>query len=149
MRRVYFGFKSALRYEQAAAARHTDRVLFALGADPDRLRWGIGRDSASLFARFSAMHGSVAAPAADAQKEVFVAAHDAYDMNRHARVDGAQTAVLTDDFLDSFAIMGPVDLCIERLGALREIGIDSFHVSGASSISDVSEAAEASGTFVG
>lgn len=169
----------------AAAARHADRIVLALGADPDRVAWGIaharraaeeagrdpaelsfgayvnvvchddlgrareiGRGSTSLFARFSAMHGSVAAPASDAQREVFEAVHDAYDMNRHARDDGAQTSVLTDDFLDSFAILGPVDHCVDRLGALVEIGVEAFNVSGASIVSPDAEGADAAERFI-
>ncbi|MEM9564396.1 MAG: LLM class flavin-dependent oxidoreductase [Actinomycetota bacterium] len=164
----------------AAAARRADRVLFALGADPKRVAWGIetatraaedagrdpselsfgayvnvvchddvvtaraiGRGSASLFARFSAMHGSVNAPADDTQTEVFEAVHAAYDMNRHARNDGAQTEVLTDDFLDTFAIFGSVDRCVDGLGRLVELGVSHFNVSGASVASDDPESAAA------
>lgn len=169
----------------AAAARHADRIYLALGADPDRLAWGvaegrraaedagrdpdelsfgayvnvvchddvarareIGRGSTSLFARFSAMHGSVAAPATEAQREVFEAVHAAYDMNHHARDDGAQTGVLTDDFLDSFAILGPVDRCVERLSTLVEAGITTFNVSGASIVSPDPDGAEAAARFI-
>lgn len=169
----------------AAAARHADRIFLALGADPNRIAWGvdearraaesagrdpgelsfgayvnvvchddvarareIGRGSTSLFARFSAMHGSVAAPASDEQRKVFEAVHDAYDMNHHARDDGAQTSVLTDEFLDSFAILGSVDHCVDRLGALRNAGVEAFSVAGASIVSPDPEGAEAAERFI-
>lgn len=169
----------------AAAARHADRVLFALGADPDRIGWAIdhakrsaeeagrdpgevsfgayvslvchddveraraiGRGTTSLFARFSAMHGTVAAPASDEQAEVFKAIHDRYDMNRHAQSDGAQTEVLTDGFLEAFAVLGGVEYCIDRLGTLAELGITKFNVNGASVAARDGEILDASDRFI-
>lgn len=169
----------------AAAARHADRVLFALGADRERIRWGInhakeaaaaagrdpdtlgfgayvnvvchpdvarareiGRGSASLFARFSAMHGTVASPASDTQAETFKAVHDAYDMNKHARSDGAQTEVLSAEFLDQFAILGPAERCIERLAELAEDGISKFVISGGPIVSRDEEVQEVTHRFI-
>lgn len=169
----------------AAAARHADRVVFALGADPERIGWGIqharqaaeyagrdpaelsfgayvslvchddveraraiGRGTTSLFARFSAMHGTVAAPASEEQAEVFKAVHARYDMNRHAQSDGAQTEVLTDDFLETFAVLGGVEYCIDRLGALAELGVTQFSVNGASVASRDPEILAASDRFI-
>lgn len=170
----------------AAAARHADRIIFALGADPARVGWGIetarqaaldagrdpatlkfgaytnvvchddvakarelGRGSTSLFARFSAMHGTVASPADDAQTEVFRAVHDAYDMNRHAHGDGAQTTVLTDEFMETFAVMGSQDYCVDRLGSLIDLGVEKFCVVGASPAAKDPESAAAAERFIG
>ncbi|MEM7092238.1 MAG: LLM class flavin-dependent oxidoreductase [Actinomycetota bacterium] len=150
------------------AARHADRILFALGADPDRVQWGIdtaraaaeaagrdpsevafgayvnvvceddvarardiGRAGTSLFARFSVMHGEVSGPASNAQHEVFQNVRASYDMNKHARGGSKQSEQLTDEFLDSFAIMGSESLCVDRLNALVDLGVDKFCVSGA------------------
>ena len=149
------------------AARHADRILFALGAVPERLQWGIdtaraaaqaaGRDPAeisfgayvnvacdadldtardlaragtSLFARFSVMHGKVNGPVTDAQAEVLQTIHDTYDMNKHAQAGGEQTKALTDDFIDSYAIVGGTGAVTERLSALTTLGVDKFIVSG-------------------
>ncbi|MBS03294.1 MAG: hypothetical protein CMQ24_11380 [Gammaproteobacteria bacterium] len=149
------------------AARHADRILFALGAVPERLQWGIetaraaaeaaGRDPASLrfgayvnvvcdddlirarqlaragtslFARFSVMHGKVNGPVDAAQADVLQTIHDTYDMNKHAQAGGEQTKALTDEFLDSYAILGGAATCIERLGVLARLGIDKCVVSG-------------------
>lgn len=169
-----------------ATARHADRVMFAVGAQPERVAWGvetakqaaedagrdpstlefgayvnavchddparareIGRGSASLFIRFSAMHGTVNGPADDAQHDVFTTVHENYDMNHHARDTGSQAEVIPDDFLDTFAIMGSVDHCVDRLGALVELGLDKFSVAGASFGSRDLEAAEAAARFIG
>lgn len=167
-----------------ATARHADRVMFAVGAEPERVKWGIqiarraaesaGRDpaelsfgayvnvvcdddvdvarriglgSASLFIRFSAMHGKVNGPADDSQRKVFEAVHENYDMNHHARSSGSQTTVIPDEFLDRFAILGSVDHCVDRLGSLAELGLDKFSVSGASHASRDAESVAAANRF--
>ena len=169
----------------AATARHADRVMFAVGAQPERVAWGvetasraaeeagrdpatlrfgayvnvvahddpararkIGRGSASLFIRFSAMHGTVNGPADDAQRQVFETVHENYDMNHHARDTGTQADVIPDDFLDTFAVMGSVDHCVDRLGQLVELGLDKFSVAGASLSSRDPEAGQAAARFI-
>ena len=57
--------------------------------DPEEaLRIGAGQ--VSLFARFSTMYGTVLGPASDAQREVFGAIHENYDMHEHGRPGSAQ-----------------------------------------------------------
>ncbi len=168
-----------------AAARHADRVMFAVGAQPERVAWGIetakraaeevgrdpaslafgayvnvvchdnparareiGRGSASLFVRFSAMHGKVNGPADVGQQEVFKSVQENYDMNHHARDTGSQARVLTDDFIDTFAIVVSVDHCVDRLGQLVELGVDKFSVSGASYASKDPEVVTVASRFI-
>lgn len=151
----------------AISARHADRIMFALGAVPERLAWGIetarraaaqagrdadtlkfgayvnvvchddlvvarelGRVGTGLFARFSVMHGEVSGPVDDSQFEVLQNIHSTYDMNAHAQPGGRQTEALTDAFMDSYAIGGEVDHCVERLRALSALGIDKFCITG-------------------
>ncbi len=144
----------------ALAARHADRVTFAVGADVDRLAEAIAlvraeraaagldptsisvgayvnvvahpdvamarslvRGSAASFAHFSGMDG--APPVADAaMAETFAALGRDYDMANHAKAGSAQGSALTDEFIDAFAIAGPVSYCIDRLAALIEVGVD-------------------------
>jgi len=163
-----------------ASARYANRVMFAVGAQPERVAWGIetairaaeaaGRDpselsfgayvnvvchddvatarriglgASSLFIRFSAMHGKVNGPADETQRKVFEAVHANYDMNHHSRGSGSQTTVITDEFLDSFAVLGSTDHCVDRLGALVELGVDKFSIAGASFASRDPDSAEA------
>lgn len=149
------------------AGRHADRILFALGAVPERLQWGIdtaraaadsagrnpdeisfgayvnvacdddlstardlARAGTSLFARFSVMHGTVNGPVSDAQADVLHTVHDTYDMNKHAQAGGEQTKALTDEFIDSYAIVGGTAAVTARLSGLSALGIDKFIVSG-------------------
>jgi 5,10-methylenetetrahydromethanopterin reductase len=164
----------------SAAARHADRVLLALGADPDRVRWGIetaresrrraeldpdgvafgafvnvvclpdidaardlARGGLSTFARFSVMHGEIVGPVSDEQAAIMHRLHDDYDMRSHTRADSAQAHVLSDEFVDSYAIVGPPDHCIARLRALAELGLDKLVIVGGTLGADRQAAAEA------
>jgi len=82
------------------------------------------------FARFSVMHGTVSGPATDDARAVFHGIHDAYDMNRHTRADGAQASQLTPEFVDRFGVVGPAPYCVDRLLELAGLGLDRFVVIG-------------------
>ena len=166
------------------AARHAGRIMFALGAVPERLAWGIetarqaaaeaGRDletlsfgayinlachedldvarelartGTGLFARFSVMHGAIAGPASDSQAEVFRNLHATYDMNAHGRQGGQQTAALTDEFMDGYAVIGDADHCLRRLEAVAALGIDKIAVTGPNFAARAPEAQEAAARF--
>lgn len=144
----------------ALAARHADRVTFAVGADVERLadaialvraeRAAAGFDPASIsvgayvnvvahpdiemarslvrgstatFAHFSGMDGAPAV-ADESKAATFAALGRDYDMANHAKASSAQGASLSDAFIDSFAIAGPVPHCIDRLAELIELGLD-------------------------
>jgi 5,10-methylenetetrahydromethanopterin reductase len=150
----------------AAAARHADRVSLNVGADVERVRWGmelaraaredsglspeipfsaylplvvhddpeeamrIGGGQVSLFARFSAMYGTVVGPASDQQREVLQSIHDSYDMKQHSRAGSPQEGNVTAEFARDFGIFGPPGSCIDRLGPLIELGVDRFILRG-------------------
>ena len=157
----------------AMAGRLADRVMFTLGAVPERIRWGIelatqsaeahGRDPSTLrfgafvnlvchpdvakaralvrgglttFARFSVMHGAVSGPVDAADRTVLSKLHDGYDMKAHTRADSAQAGLMEDAFVDKYAIAGPPEQCLERLGELRDLGLDKVVVSGPSAGAD-------------
>ena len=158
-------------------ARHADRVMFTLGAAPDRIRWGMDlaqaeRNSASLnahgvqygayvnmvchpdraiarrlvrgglttFARFSVMHGHAAGPLSDADKTTLEQLHHRYDMTTHTRADSQQAEVLSDEFIDRFAIAGPPSHCIARLQELAALGLDKIAISGPTAGTDPEQA---------
>ena len=153
----------------AAAARHADRVLLALGADPARLRWGIdtvraaggtsvgsfvnvvahpdvevARKLASggvaTFARFQVMHGTVSGPLQPDERDSFEAVHDAYDMTKHTQVGSPQAAALTPEFIDRFGIVGTSETCARRVGELADLGLDKLIVTGPTLGADPTEA---------
>lgn len=151
----------------AIAALHAERVMFTLGADTERLAWGIAlarqtrkdagldpdgiafgayvnmgchssieaarslvRGGLTTFARFSVMHGQANGPVSTGDRAVLEALRSNYDMRAHTRGDSRQAGVLTDDFIDRFAIVGPPERCIERLRALASLGLDKVALSG-------------------
>jgi 5,10-methylenetetrahydromethanopterin reductase len=90
----------------------------------------------TTFARFSVMHGTVAGPVDAEQQAVMERLHSTYDMKRHTRADSEQARALTDGFVDSYAIVGPPDTCIERLKRIEALGISKAIIIGASAGSD-------------
>lgn len=155
------------------AARGADRVMLSVGADPERIRWGVetirearrqadldpndvaigayvnlacdpdltaARDLVSgglaTFVRFAAMDGRITGKVSSAQREVLEGVHRAYDMRRHTRVGAQQTAALTPEFVDRYAIVGDGTRCVERLREIASLGIDKFIVVGATAGAD-------------
>jgi 5,10-methylenetetrahydromethanopterin reductase len=141
------------------SARRTDRVALAVGADPERVKWAIDLARAARpdvkiaayvnvvvhddpekarqmaagtiasFARFSAMHGKLTGPSTEAQREVFEAIPRQYEMTRHVQNAGQATLVSTE-FAQRYAILGPPQRCIDRLAELAALGVDRFHIVG-------------------
>ncbi len=90
----------------------------------------IGAGQVSLFARFSAMYGTVVGPASAGQREVLQDIHSAYDMQRHGRGSGPQEVAVTAELARNFGIFGPPSYCADRLSELIELGVDRFVVRG-------------------
>jgi 5,10-methylenetetrahydromethanopterin reductase len=161
----------------AVAARTGDRVLLAVGADPERVGWAAGVARASgaarlaafvnvvahpdvavarrlaaggltTFARFSAMDGKVHTPIDADSQRVLEDVHGAYDMNRHTRGGSPQAARLTDAFIDRFGVVGPADHCVARLTEIAKLGVDRLIVVGPSIDADRDAARVALQTFV-
>lgn len=161
----------------ALAGAHADGVWLAVGADRDRVAWAVDRARAAgatrlaafvnvvthpdvsmarllasggltTFARFSAMDGKVRAPIDDASRATLQNVHRSYDMERHTRAGSPQASQLTDEFADSFGIVGSAEHCIERLADLVELGIERFIVVGPSVDADREAATVARRLFV-
>ena len=64
-------------------------------------------------------------------------------MRQHTRADSPQAATLDAQFVDHFGIVGPPDVCIERLQALAALGVERFVIVGPSLGADREAAAEA------
>jgi len=124
------------------------------GLDPHRLKLGaqvvvIAHDDRSAarawarpmvasLARFKVLDPTAPSPGEDSP--VLGRLREEYDMTRHATVGKLADDALPDDFIDRFAIVGPVDHCIERLVGLVALGIAHFHVVGVIFEPDAEEA---------
>jgi len=97
--------------------------------DRQRARELVGGGVAS-FARFSVMHGTVAGPVNEADREALSAVHDRYDMHRHFTHGSPQSEGLPDETVDRFAVAGPPSYCVDRLSELIELGLGKLVLLG-------------------
>jgi 5,10-methylenetetrahydromethanopterin reductase len=97
-------------------------IPIGVADDMDRARRSVANMVASE-ARFSVMSGRVVGPMLDANRRIYESIGLAYDMNKHGG-SGTQVDVLTDEFIDEFAIVGPPSRCVERILELVELGLD-------------------------
>lgn len=82
----------------------------------------------SVVARFSALHGRSFGPTSNEQRSVFEAISKNYDTAHHA--ENVQHArLLPDEFVDSLAIIGPPEECVDRIQELVNLGIHRFMIA--------------------
>ena len=109
-------------------------LVVGLDDDPAAARQMIGGVVATV-ARFAVMHGSPTGPVTADEATMLAQLHRSYDMNAHAGSGSLQESVLTDAFIDGYAIVGPPAVCRDYLLELFELGLDrvqlTFHSSGA------------------
>jgi 5,10-methylenetetrahydromethanopterin reductase len=98
-------------------------ISAGVAEDLNRARRSVANMVASA-ARFAVINGPVAGPVTDSQRDVYARIASSYDMNRHGG-HGAQVDVLTDDFIDSYAIVGPPSRCVERVLEVVDLGIEA------------------------
>ena len=159
------------------AGRTADRVLLAVGADPERVAWAadvaraagatrigafvnvvvhddadvarqLGGGGLATFARFSAMDGTVRSPIDGESERVLRAVHSRYDMNQHTRAGSPQASMLTSEFAARFGIFGSAAHCVSRLQELVALGVDRFTIVGPSMDADRTQARLAHDAFV-
>lgn len=143
----------------AAAARHAERITFVVGAQPERVAWaidvarsvsadvqlgamvvcaphpdidvarGLAAGSVATHARFATMQGPPTGPVRDDDAAVYEGVRRSYDMKHHGELGTPQAAVLTEDFIDSTGIVGPVEACVRRVQELAELGLQHLLVN--------------------
>lgn len=102
----------------------------------------------SVFARFSAMHGTVVGPTSATEREVLMRIHDGYDMTSHTRTASHQADLMTDEVAGTFGVFGPSSYCVERLSELIDLGLERIFVVGPTGDADASERTRARQRFV-
>jgi 5,10-methylenetetrahydromethanopterin reductase len=99
-------------------------VPVGVSQDIGRARRSVANMVASS-ARFSVINGKLVGPATDSQKKIYENILKVYDMSNHGG-SGAQTDLLTDEFIDSFAIVGTPEMCVDRILELTDAGIGAL-----------------------
>ncbi|MGR8007293.1 TIGR03842 family LLM class F420-dependent oxidoreductase [Streptomyces hypolithicus] len=92
----------------------------------EQCRWFggmVGNHVADLVGRYGERSGLVP----EALTE-YIKARQGYDYSHHGRAGNPDTAFVPDEIIDRFCLLGPAEAHIEKLKALRELGVDHFAV---------------------
>ena len=91
---------------------------------PDRaIARDLVRGSTAILARFST-EGAPQDGLSEVTRAGIARLASEYDESRHGQSSAPAARRLEDDFIDRFAVCGPADEVLERLGALGELGIE-------------------------
>ncbi|GAA2728900.1 TIGR03842 family LLM class F420-dependent oxidoreductase [Streptomyces nogalater] len=131
----------AVRDAAAAAGRDPSEVTICVAAPAyvteddspaalaharDQCRWFggmVGNHVADLVARYGERSADVPAELTD-----YIKARQGYDYAHHGRSGNPDTAFVPDEIVDRFCVIGPAERHIEKLTALRALGVDQFAV---------------------
>ncbi|MEV5439883.1 TIGR03842 family LLM class F420-dependent oxidoreductase [Streptomyces sp. NPDC052682] len=98
----------------------------ALAHARDQCRWFggmVGNHVADLVAKYGADGSVVPHELTD-----YIKARQGYDYSHHGRSGNPDTRFVPDEIVDRFCVIGPVGKHIEKMRALRALGVDQFAV---------------------
>ncbi|MEU9582128.1 TIGR03842 family LLM class F420-dependent oxidoreductase [Streptomyces werraensis] len=126
----------AVRDAAAEAGRDPESVTICVAAPAyvgddlaharEQCRWFggmVGNHVADLVARYGEHSGMVS----DALTE-YIKGRQGYDYSHHGRAGNPSTDFVPDEIVDRFCLLGPPEAHIEKLRALRDLGVDQFAV---------------------
>ena len=87
------------------------------------------RPGVGIFAHFTSMPGATRARVKQGDDAMYGRLGD-YDKAKHGSGDAAHAQALPLDFIQRFAVIGPAEHCIQKLSALRRLGIDRMFIIG-------------------
>ncbi|MBQ0825553.1 TIGR03842 family LLM class F420-dependent oxidoreductase [Streptomyces tagetis] len=96
----------------------------ALAHAREQCRWFggmVGNHVADLVARYGTHSAAVPGELTD-----YIAAREGYDYAHHGRSGNPDTRFVPDAVVDRFCVIGPVERHVEKLTALRALGVDHF-----------------------
>ena len=89
----------------------------------DQNRWFggmVGNHVADIVAKYGT-DGSVPKALTD-----YITGREGYDYNEHGRIGNSHAEFVPDEIVDRFCLLGTAEQHIEKLTALRELGVDQF-----------------------
>ncbi|CAL9383117.1 TIGR03842 family LLM class F420-dependent oxidoreductase [Streptomyces althioticus] len=126
----------AVRNAAAEAGRDPDSVTICVAAPAyvgddlaharEQCRWFggmVGNHVADLVSRYGDHSGMVP----EALTE-YIKGREGYDYSHHGRAGNPSTDFVPDEIVDRFCLLGPPEAHIEKLRALRDLGVDQFAV---------------------
>ncbi|MBT1183183.1 TIGR03842 family LLM class F420-dependent oxidoreductase [Streptomyces sp. CJ_13] len=90
----------------------------------DQCRWFggmVGNHVADLVSRYGEHSGMVPEELTE-----YVKARQGYDYSHHGRTGNPSADFVPDEIVDRFCLLGPAEAHIEKLRALRDLGVDQF-----------------------
>ncbi|MFJ1733390.1 TIGR03842 family LLM class F420-dependent oxidoreductase [Streptomyces sp. NPDC088254] len=96
----------------------------ALAHARDQCRWFggmVGNHVADLVSKYGEHSAQVPEELTD-----YIKARQGYDYSHHGRSGNPDTEFVPDEIVDRFCLIGPPERHIEKLRALRELGVDQF-----------------------
>jgi probable F420-dependent oxidoreductase len=91
-----------------------------------QVRWFggmVGNHVADLVDRYGSDDSMV-----PAELTAYIAAREGYDYDHHGKEDNPDVDFVTDEIIDRFCVLGPVEHHIERMEELRDLGVDQFAI---------------------
>ncbi len=92
----------------------------------DQVRWFggmVGNHVADLVDRYGSDSDLVPQALTD-----YIEQREGYDYAEHGKAGNTHTDFVPDEIVDRFCVLGPPERHIERLSALRELGVDQFAI---------------------
>jgi alkanesulfonate monooxygenase SsuD/methylene tetrahydromethanopterin reductase-like flavin-dependent oxidoreductase (luciferase family) len=82
----------------------------------------VGNHVADLVSRYGEHSGAMPSP------DRLHQGRQGYDYSHHGRAGNPDTAFVPDEIVDRFCLLGPPEAHVEKLRALRGLGVDQFAV---------------------
>ncbi|MZF84537.1 TIGR03842 family LLM class F420-dependent oxidoreductase [Streptomyces sp. SID5643] len=98
----------------------------ALAHAREQCRWFggmVGNHVADLVSKYGEHSAAVPDELTD-----YIKSREGYDYSHHGRAGNPDTRFVPDEIVDRFCLIGPVEKHIEKLEALRALGVDQFAV---------------------
>ncbi|MER6911964.1 TIGR03842 family LLM class F420-dependent oxidoreductase [Streptomyces sp. NPDC000594] len=125
---------AAVRTAASDAGRDPDAITICVAAPAyvgddldharEQCRWFggmVGNHVADLVARYG--EHSDAVPEALTS---YITARNGYDYSHHGRAGNPSADFVPDDIVDRFCVLGPAEAQVEKVRALRDLGVDQF-----------------------
>ncbi|MDC3332259.1 TIGR03842 family LLM class F420-dependent oxidoreductase [Ilumatobacter sp.] len=128
---------NAVRTAASDAGRNPDDITMCIAAPAyvgptedlpymrDQCRWFggmVGNHVADIVTRYGD-----AAPVPQALTD-YIKGRQEYDYNEHGQSGNTHTTFVPDEIVDRFCILGPIEAQMEKLNALKALGVDQFAV---------------------
>jgi probable F420-dependent oxidoreductase len=97
-----------------------------IGYQRDQCRWFggmVGNHVADIVGRYGADGAVVPQALTD-----YIAGREGYDYNQHGRSGNTHAQFVPDEIVDRFCVLGTVDEQIDKLKAIKALGVDQFAV---------------------